>query len=192
MDRYGPNTHRKIRYGSVRTRHRYPTLRYVWYNFNAGTRHSGKLVTTSNPVPDTGVSSIRPPKIPRVPVYSTEHTLAIFRKDNDQSTIFHYRVGRCMSPPPWAVFQARLLDIKDGANTERYVCTRSWDPENHRNTSSESSRQDVSTADLLGTDTTTPTGWRCRACKIGPGECDLHRRIRYCCGATPSALHPGP
>ena len=65
--------YRTIRYGSVRTRYRYPTsvstvrlqylypaLGHVRYDLNTGTGHIGKL----------------PPKIPRVPVYPTEHTLA--------------------------------------------------------------------------------------------------------------------
>ena len=45
-----------------------------------------------------------------------------------------------MSHLPGAVFQGRLLDSQEGANTER-------------DTSSVSSRQDVSNADLFGTDT---------------------------------------
>ena len=42
-----------------------------------GTRHFGKF-GTSTPVPDTVVSSVRSPKIHRVPVYLTEHTHAKF------------------------------------------------------------------------------------------------------------------
>ena len=48
------------------------------------------------------------------------------------------RIRQSISPHPWSVFQARLLDNQEGANTSRYV------------TSSESSRRDVSYAERLG------------------------------------------
>ena len=41
-------------------------------------RHLGKFGTTSIRVPDTPVSSVRPSKVPRVPAYSTVHTLGEF------------------------------------------------------------------------------------------------------------------
>ena len=46
------------RYGHHR--YRYPTLQYVRYDLNTGTRHFGKFGTASIPVPDNSVSSVRP------------------------------------------------------------------------------------------------------------------------------------
>ena len=63
--------------GICSVRPQYPTEHsgMVWYDFNTGTRHFGKIGTSSIPVPDNSVSLARPPKIPQVPVYPTEHTL---------------------------------------------------------------------------------------------------------------------
>ena len=35
--------------------------------------------------------------------------------------VVYYRMRRCISHPPGAVFQARLLDKREGVNTERHV-----------------------------------------------------------------------
>ena len=64
-----------------------------------------------------------------------------------------------MSHPPGAVFQARLLDNQEGANTER-------------DTSSVSSRRDVSYADLVGTGTIPTARAYVRPWKIDSGACD--------------------
>ena len=45
------------------------------YELETGTRQYGKFGMTSIPVPDNSVSAVRPPKIPQVPIYPTEHTL---------------------------------------------------------------------------------------------------------------------
>lgn len=58
--------YRKLRYGSLRTRYWYPTLREVRYDFSTGTRYFGKFGTISMPITDASVSLVRPPKIPRV------------------------------------------------------------------------------------------------------------------------------
>ena len=49
-----------------------------------------------------------------------------------------YRIQRCISNTPGAVFQARLLDNQEGPNTEGHVSGK---------------LSDLSNADLLGTDT---------------------------------------
>ena len=65
--------------------------------------------------------------------------------------------------PPGAVFQARLLDNQEGANTERRLRLRK------------------ALGEMLPTPTFLTTTlfqvWRYRARKIGPGGCDPHRRI---------------
>ena len=51
-------------------RPQYPTQHFasVRYEFGTGTRHFGKFGLTSMSVPDTSVSSGRPPRMPEVPV----------------------------------------------------------------------------------------------------------------------------
>ena len=45
---------------SVQHQYRYRTLRYVWYDINAGTGPFGTLGATSEAVPDTSVNSLQP------------------------------------------------------------------------------------------------------------------------------------
>ena len=67
-------------YRSCSVRPQYPTEQsgMIRYEIDTGTRQFGKFGTTSIPVPEIPVSSVRPPKISRVPVYPTEHTLRSF------------------------------------------------------------------------------------------------------------------
>ena len=63
----------------VRPHYRAEHSGMVRYELNTCTRHFGKFGTTSIPVPDTSVTSVCPPEIPRVPFYPTKHTLGNFR-----------------------------------------------------------------------------------------------------------------
>ena len=77
-----------------------------------------------------------------------------------------YRIRRCISHPSGVVFQARLLDNQEGANTERYVfgklSARCFQPRAcwHRH---HSNCGDIEHG------------------KSAPGGCNIHRPIRYPC-----------
>ena len=66
------NRYRRYRYMYL---YRYQTLRQVRYTSINGTEHFDKLDTTSIPVPDTSVSSIRHPYRYREYRYRTEHAV---------------------------------------------------------------------------------------------------------------------
>ena len=92
-----------IRYGSIQTRH-----------------HFGKFGTASIPVhdtsvssvrpryrcPDTSVCSVRPPKIPRVPVHPTKDTLAI----KNLSSHHVSKSGWCKSKPNYFSWMVPCYD----------------------------------------------------------------------------------
>ena len=70
--------YRTLRYGS--TRPQYPTEHSgkVRYELDTGTGLFVKFGTTSTPIPDASVTSVRPPKILRVRVNPTERPLETF------------------------------------------------------------------------------------------------------------------
>ena len=70
---------------------------------------------------------------------------------------------RCISSPPGAVFQARLLDNQEVANTERCVF----------------GKLSVRCFQRRASCTDTTPAVEISSTEIGPGVCDRHRRIRY-------------
>ena len=80
---YPPPQYRGYRYFFGTASITYQTLRYDSESTNSiqvntGTRHFGKLGTTSVPVLSTSLGSVRRHKIPRISVYPTERTLRFF------------------------------------------------------------------------------------------------------------------
>ena len=108
------------------------------------------------------------------------HNIPRHRRRGWRSSSLHgIHIRRCISNPPGAAFQARLLDKQEGVNIYRTIRFRKalvYRTIRFRKALGEAFFQRRA---LLAPALFQLVLWRCRSWKIGPGGCAVHRRIRY-------------